>query len=270
MNQQKYLYSSGEFAKLTGVNKRTLHYYNDIGLFCPDVIGDNGYHYYTCFQFAQLELILTLRKIGSSIDEIREYVTQPSDASFSQMMEKRIRLIDGSIAQLLSAQDFLKQKSERSKLGMEARHGRIERCTLPERKIILSAPISGAYDEADFSVAAAFSLRLKKLFHLYDSFGSCIPIAAVQQGTFDQYESFFAYCPHSAKCCDRVLPAGTYLRAFCVGEWSRLPEVYHAILRYAEEHQLTLTGHAYEEGLNEMSIQSQRDYVTMITIQCEA
>ena len=88
MNQQKYLYSSGEFAKLTGVNKRTLHYYNDIGLFCPDVIGDNGYHYYTCFQFAQLELILTLRKIGSSIDEIREYVTQPSDASFSQMMEK--------------------------------------------------------------------------------------------------------------------------------------------------------------------------------------
>ena len=181
MNQQKYLYSSGEFAKLTGVNKRTLHYYNDIGLFCPDVIGDNGYHYYTCFQFAQLESILTLRKIGSSIDEIREYVTQPSDASFSQMMEKRIRLIDGSIAQLLSAQDFLKQKSERSKLGMEARHGRIERCTLPERKIILSAPISGAYDEADFSVAAAFSLRLKKLFHLYDSFGSCIPIGGLSR-----------------------------------------------------------------------------------------
>ena len=145
MDQQKYLYSSGEFAKLTGVNKRTLHYYNDIGLFCPDIIGDNGYHYYTCFQFAQLELILTLRKIGSSIDEIREYVTQPSDASFSQMMEKRIHLIDGSIAQLLSAQDFLKQKSERSKLGMEARHGRIERCTLPERKMILSAPNSQAH-----------------------------------------------------------------------------------------------------------------------------
>ncbi len=32
MNHKNYLYSSGEFAKLTGVNKRTLHYYNDIGL----------------------------------------------------------------------------------------------------------------------------------------------------------------------------------------------------------------------------------------------
>ena len=33
MEHKHYLYPSGEFAKLTGVNKRTLHYYNDIGLF---------------------------------------------------------------------------------------------------------------------------------------------------------------------------------------------------------------------------------------------
>ena len=78
MEQKNYLYSSGDFAKLVGVNKRTLHYYNDIGLFCPKEIGENGYHYYTCFQFAELELILTLRKIGLSIDEIREYATKTS------------------------------------------------------------------------------------------------------------------------------------------------------------------------------------------------
>ena len=55
MNRKNYLYSSGEFAKLTGVNKRTLHYYNEIGLFRPEIIGENGYHYYTCFQFTELE-----------------------------------------------------------------------------------------------------------------------------------------------------------------------------------------------------------------------
>lgn len=68
MKNKKYLFSSGEFARLNGINKRTLHYYNDIGLFCPEVIGENGYHYYTCFQTVQLELILTLRRIGLSID----------------------------------------------------------------------------------------------------------------------------------------------------------------------------------------------------------
>ncbi len=269
MKHKNYLYSSGEFAKLTGVNKRTLHYYHEIGLFSPEIIGENGYHYYTCFQFALLDLILTLRKIGLSIDEIREYVTGPSDESFSRMMEKKKKLIDESIKQLLSAQAFLEQKAERLKIGAEARHGMIELCTLPERKIVRSSPISGNYGEEDFSVAAEFSLRLKKLFHLYDNFGSCIPIDAVQKMHFDQYEFFFAYCPPSSETYDDLLPAGNYLRAYCIGKWEKLPEIYEKILVYAKKHQITLTGYAYEEGLNEMALKTQNDYVTMITIPCK-
>ena len=269
MKDKKYLYTSGEFAKLTGANKRTLHYYNDIGLFCPEIIGENGYHYYTCFQFAQLELILTLRKVGLSIDEIKEYVTGPSGESFSQMMEKRKKLIDESINQLLCAQSFLEQKTERLKTGFSARHGMIELCSLPERKIIRSAPISGKYDEADFSVAAEFSLRLKKLFHLYDSFGSRISIDAIQSSRFNGYDSFFAYCPQHSEIYDEILPEGTYLRAYCVGKWEKIPEIYRKILSFSKGQGIALTGYAYEEGLNEMALGSSDDYVTMITVRCE-
>lgn len=268
MKKNDYFYSSGEFARLAGVNKRTLHYYNDIGLFCPEIIEENGYHYYSCFQFAQLELILTLRKIGLSIEEIREYVTGPSGESFSRMMEKKKQVIDESIRQLLSVQGFLEQKSQRLQAGFEARHGEIELCTFPERKIICSAPISGKYDEKDFSVAAEFSLRLKTLFHLYDSFGSRISIDAVEKGEFDSYDSFFAYCPGNSEIYDELLPGGTFLRTYCIGRWDKLPEVYQRILDYAKEKGLILTGYAYEEGLNEMAIRSQDDYVTMITIPC--
>lgn len=270
MKEKNYLYTSGEFAKLTGVNKRTLHYYNSIGLFSPEVIEKNGYHYYTCFQFAQLELILTLRKIGLSIDEIRKYVTEPSDESFSRIMEKKKKLIDASIKQLLSVQAFLEQKSERLKIGTHSKHGAIEQCILPERKIILSSPISGTYDAADFSVAAEFSLRLKKLFHLYDNFGSRISIDSIRQHDFSHYTSFYAYCPDTSEIYDEVLPGGKYLRAFCIGDWGTLPNIYEAILAYANEHHLTLTGYAYEEGLNEMAIKNQRDYITMITIPCSS
>ena len=164
MEQKHYLYSSGEFAKRAGVNKRTLHYYNDIGLFCPEVIEENGYHYYTCFQFAQLEMILTLRKIGLSIEEIREYASSPSDDSFSRIMEKRKLWIEESIQQLLSEQSFLEQKAERLKIAMNAKHGSIQLCSLPQQKILISSAITGKYDEADFSVAADFSLRLNFIF----------------------------------------------------------------------------------------------------------
>lgn len=41
------------------------------------------------------------------------------------------------------------------------------------------------------------------------------------------------------------------------------------ILIFARGKNLTLTGYAYEEGLNEMAIRTQDDYVTMITIPCQ-
>lgn len=270
MRANDYLYSSGEFAKLTGVNKRTLHYYNEIGLFCPQIIGENGYHYYSGFQFAQLELILTLRKIGLSIDEIRDYINGQPDEAFPLMMEKQKKLIHDSIRQLLFVQTFLEQKEMRLQMGMGAKHGAVELCTLPERKIILSPPISGDFENQDVSIAAEFALRLKKQFHLYDSFGSRISLDAIRQNKFDHYESFYAYCPHLSAQYDSILPAGTYLRAFCIGEWTRLSEVYRQIFLYAEKHNLTLTGYAYEEGLNAMTINTQNDYITMITIQCSS
>ena len=133
-------FSSGEFAKLTGVNKRTLHYYHDIGLFKPDFIGENGYHYYSVSQFAQLEFILTLRRIGLSIEEIEAYIKNTSDVSFSQMMKQKKKLIDDSIQKLLAAQAFLEKKAERIQMGMKAKHGDIQRISLPERKMILFCP----------------------------------------------------------------------------------------------------------------------------------
>ena len=73
MKNKKFLYTTGQFAKLNGINKRTLHYYDEIGLFSPEFKEENGYRYYTCFQTVQLELIVTLRKIGLSIEEIIRY-----------------------------------------------------------------------------------------------------------------------------------------------------------------------------------------------------
>ena len=55
MKNKKYFLTSGEFAKMNGINKRTLHYYNDIGLFRPEMIDENGYHYYSRFQAVQLK-----------------------------------------------------------------------------------------------------------------------------------------------------------------------------------------------------------------------
>ena len=80
MKNKKYFLTSGEFAKMNGINKRTLHYYNDIGLFRPEMIDENGYHYYSRFQAVQLEMILIFRRLGLSIEEIRTYTDHQGKA----------------------------------------------------------------------------------------------------------------------------------------------------------------------------------------------
>lgn len=266
MKNNKYLYTTGQFAKLNGVNKRTLHYYDEIGLFSPEFKGENGYRYYTCFQAMQLELILILRKVGLSIEEIIRYQQCPGGTFFADLITEKKQLIDKSIQELLNTKTFLEQKLNKLSLSLTAKEGEIEIVTLPEQRILLSDPITGAYDDDDFAVAGDFSLRLKSIFGLYDNFGSRISTEKILNGTYHDYDCFFAYGRENIEIYDTVRPAGTYLRTFCVGGWNKLETAYRNILDFAKEHQLELVGYSYEDGLNEMSLQSRDDYITMITV----
>lgn len=133
MKNKNFLYTTGQFAKLNGINKRTLHYYDEIGLFSPEFKEENGYRYYTCFQTVQLELIVTMRKIGLSIEEIIRYQQSPSGASFAELIAEKKQFIDKSIQELLNTKTFLEQKLNKLSLSLTAKDGEIEIITLPEQ-----------------------------------------------------------------------------------------------------------------------------------------
>ena len=49
--------TTGEFAKMVGVTKDTLFHYDDINLFSPEIVGENGYRYYSINQAETLDTI---------------------------------------------------------------------------------------------------------------------------------------------------------------------------------------------------------------------
>ncbi len=68
-----------EFAKLTGVSVRTLHYYDEIGLLKPDFVSDNtGYRFYGEKAFTTMQEILFYRELDFSLKSIKEFITSPS------------------------------------------------------------------------------------------------------------------------------------------------------------------------------------------------
>ena len=72
--KRRLTFHTGEFARIVGVNKRTLHYYDEQGIFKPDHVAENGYRSYSFRQFYPFYLLRMLRGMGLEISEIKEYM----------------------------------------------------------------------------------------------------------------------------------------------------------------------------------------------------
>lgn len=62
----------GEFSKLAKTTVKTLRFYDEIKLFTPSFVDDNGYRYYSIDQLGDLQKIVSLRAVNMPIDEIKE------------------------------------------------------------------------------------------------------------------------------------------------------------------------------------------------------
>jgi len=69
------LLTIGQFAAMHGINKKTLMWYDEIGLFKPAAVNpENGYRCYNYHQSPILETILLLRELDVSIQEIQDFM----------------------------------------------------------------------------------------------------------------------------------------------------------------------------------------------------
>jgi MerR family transcriptional regulator, thiopeptide resistance regulator len=66
-----------EFAQLTGVSIRTLHYYDEIGLLVPKARTATGYRLYDDADALRLQQVLILRELGFSLADIRHSLDDP-------------------------------------------------------------------------------------------------------------------------------------------------------------------------------------------------
>lgn len=108
LKDQIYL-TTGQFAKLCQLNKKTLFYYDEIDLFKPSYSSENGYRYYSIFQLDKLALIISLKDLGMSLKEIKTYLTDSDHLQLNRKLKEKEAEIDAKILQLQSTRSFLKK-----------------------------------------------------------------------------------------------------------------------------------------------------------------
>ena len=66
------MFTVKQLSKMAGITPRTLHHYDEIGLFKPSRVGDNGYRYYGEESVLRLQQILFYRELDMPLEDIRK------------------------------------------------------------------------------------------------------------------------------------------------------------------------------------------------------
>jgi DNA-binding transcriptional MerR regulator len=85
-------YTVKEVADMAGVSRRTLHYYDEIGLLKPTTVDMNRYRYYHEEEVLRLQQILFFREMDFTLDDIKKMMDRPDFNLIDAMKAHRAAL----------------------------------------------------------------------------------------------------------------------------------------------------------------------------------
>ena len=260
-----------QFAKLHNVNKRTLHYYDEIGIFSPDYKGDNGYRYYDYMQGVDFEYIKMLKELNMGLDEIKKYIDSPNEEDFKEIADVKIKEIDREIRTLNRRREVLEDKLNKLNKCDEVRKKNSIKVIDCEEQKFFFTPFK--FEDDDLKQLIAHIKDVWTVDEYCKGIGSFVSVDKIKRGEFEEYDGLFIEMLEDMESKNTkntiIKPKGKYICAYHMGDWDTLPNFYGEIVKYAEENNLTLVGYSFEIGMNDFAISDMEDYITQIMIRVE-
>ena len=257
-----------QFAKLHNVNKRTLHYYDEIGIFSPDYKGENGYRYYDYMQGVDFEYIKMLKELNMGLDEIKRYIDNPNEEDFKEIAEVKIKEINQEIKLLNRRKEVLEDKLQKLSKCDEVRNKNYIKVVECEEEKFFYTPFK--FEDDDLKQLISHIKDVWTVDEYCKGIGSFISVDKIQRGEFEEYDGLFIEMLDDIDSDNMIIkPKGKYICAYHMGDWDTLPDFYDEIVKYAEENNLTLVGYSFEIGMNDFAISDMEDYITQIMIRVE-
>lgn len=100
----------GEVADRIGLSLRTIRYYEEVGLAVPSARSDGGFRLYTEDDVERLRVIMQMKPLGFSLEEMRELLTALADGGpadrLAHYRAAAAERVDALRAQLGTAEAF--------------------------------------------------------------------------------------------------------------------------------------------------------------------
>ena len=264
MKDKSYMPIS-EFSRLTGIKPENLRYYDQIGLLSPECRGENGYRYYTQKQLNTAYLIMSLRDIGISIEEIKNYIDRRTPEQMFSLFKLQKTHILEEMKKLRSTLEIMQLYVDMAEDALKHDENSIN-IEYKKKEPIFLGPILST-DSLDDSVISFYDFAAENGIDLGYPFGTIIyketfksgePILGVQH-YFKIKNNHNAYKPE-----------GKYAVIYGRCAFGESDSLYQKLFTFIAENKLLICGHAYEEyPLNELSTKDEQKYCVKIEIMVE-
>ena len=263
----KEFFSIGEISKLFDINKKTLRYYDEIGLFKPSFVNkDNNYRYYTLDQFQYLETIKYLKELGLSLDKIKYNLTNLNSEDVINSLEEQNNIIDAKISEL----QLIKQKINKKIIQIKdsTRNDLLEtirEVDFNERQAVrLRHSIKTDYD-IEFSLRKLIKMSDNKIFLTCGLVGVSISRDDLIDRKYDEYKSIFIMIEEEKydKSLIKIFPKGTYVCIRFKGVHKDAPPYYEKLINYINKQGYEIIDDSLEMELTDPSLSLTDEEVIM-------
>lgn len=263
----KEFFSIGEISKLFDINKKTLRYYDEIGLFKPSFVNkDNNYRYYTLDQFQYLETIKYLKELGLSLEKIKYNLTNFNSEEVINSLEEQNNIIDSKISEL----QLIKQKINNKIIQIKDSTRNdlldtIREVNFNERQAIrLKNSIRTDYD-IEFFLRKLIKMSKNKIFLTYGLVGVSVSKDDLIDRKYDEYKSIFIMIEEEKydKSLIKIFPKGTYVCIRFKGIHKNAPPYYEQLIDYINKQGYEILDDSLEMELTDPSLSLTDEEVIM-------
>ena len=266
----KSYFSIGELSKLQNISRQTLIYYDHIGLFSPAWVDpDNGYRYYSAAQLDSLDTILIMKRLGFSLEQIRDYMAGYTLQRSLQALREQMEVVDRQIRELELVRSRMAHRCgqlERS-LAVKDRGEEVTVEDVQEQTVLLQkVDPPNTLDQVSLATKQCFVRAFREGLPVFYQSGAVLPLESLFRGDYTANSHVFLPIEGCAGAADvAVLPAGRCVCTHHIGDYPSIGRSYRRLLSYCKEHRLQLLSDAYELAINDyLSTGDQAEYITKI------
>ncbi len=272
----KNYFTISNFAKLMGISRQTLIYYDRIGLFKPVKTLDSGYRLYSRNQINVISLISMLSEMGVPLKEIKPIVDNISPDTALEILKKQLKDAKEKLFRLQMLENMLSMR-----IGQIAGGDEILKNGAPpfavtkiedDIPLYIGEEINCPWNEIPDDFIIDFYAKCEELnFPLIFTSGHMRKKENLIMGK-SEIISNLCFCLKDSAGANAVIPKGTYVCGYALGDYDydNTNTVYQEMLAFIKEKGMKIAGNAYGEYLLDELAESDPDkFVLKIMIQVD-